>query len=129
MRGSVPRTRWMALTLLLACLGAAIREAPPIQVEAEGKTSFGVSLVLYDAPASSAHPGSSTWGGLSGSAIDGTSGAPPRLARRPAIPPREPSSGLLLRPNATPHRIDLRQGGGASLLGLPTAPANAPPGL
>jgi hypothetical protein len=120
MRGPGDRSRSMALALLLVCVGAVSYEPPPIPVESEGEFSF----VLADAAVASALPALSWTIALDRSA--GTSpkhgqgreqASAPDLALVP-FAPRDPRA-----PSSRPHQS------GAALLGLLTAPANAPPGF
>jgi hypothetical protein len=119
MRGPAGRTRSMALALFLMCVGAVRHEAPPIPVASEG----AASLVLAESPLASALP-ASAWT----VALDRATGTPPKLGRRrvqpsaPVLPVVAVTRGpVLAASTSTPPS-------GASLLGLPTAPANAPPG-
>lgn len=120
MRGPGDRSRSIALALLLVCVRAVSYEPPPIPVESEGEFSF----VLADASVASALPAFSWTIALDRSA--GTSAKHGRRRVQASAPdlPLVPSAPRDRRaPSSRPHQS------GAALLGLLTAPANAPPGF
>ncbi len=108
----------MALALLTLCVGALLHVTPPTLAA----TDAGPRVVLQSGPAAAALPGSS----MAGAAESGesTTPTPPRRHGTPTTR-HDVSARTLLHgptgPEVTPRRS------GASLLGLDSAPANAPP--
>lgn len=117
MRGPTLRTRSWALTLLLVCVGA-LYDMPP----APSGSAGDVSVVLQGATTSLALPAPSVT-----SAVESTSGSSPDKQRRhlgaPESAPLGPTGRTIHRPGA----VAPPSPSGGALLGLPFAPANAPP--
>ena len=112
------RTRWTALALLAACVGAVSQPAPSVLPGHDG----GPRLVLQSGPPAAAVP-VSTWAGVVEGG-DSSSPAPTNQTTRPGAGASWPSEALLQGPTE-PDLPVLRSGAG--LLGLSAVPANAPP--
>lgn len=118
MREAVKRARWMALTLVMVCVGALSYPAP----SAHSGPDVGPSFALQDGGTAVVVPTSSWTVILSA----GDASSPPRVRRsggRAAPRPTSPAHGV--RGPSTPEAEPVRSSG--SLLGLDAAPANAPP--
>ena len=118
MRGPNPRTRSLALVLLLVCAGAFWYGTPPIP----GGSAGEASLVQQVGTAAAAVPAAS-WTAT----IDGGRGHSPG----PSRPFHGMRSSVAVHGNVLARRPAARvhppSSSGSALLGLPFVPANAPP--
>jgi hypothetical protein len=111
-------TRSMALVLLLVCTGVLSFELPPIPNRSAGEAS----LAIQAGPTTAALPATSWTAPIEGG---GSSHEPvrSRAAERASYVQGTPGQVDRPRPIAPPRST------GIALLGLPFAPANAPPGV
>lgn len=118
MSETVRRTRGAALALFFIGAGVLALAAPSAQPGPAG----GARLVLQDVVPGTAAP-TSTWASVAESG-DSSSPRPERDGNRVGRR-AQPRTGALVRGPSDPELMVLRSG--AALLGLLTAPANAPP--
>jgi hypothetical protein len=118
MRGPTLRTRSRTLALVLVCVGALSYDMPPAPTGSAGE----VAVVLQVATTSLALPAPS-WT----AAVENTSGSSPDKERRHLKAPDSARTGPTGRAIHRPAAVAPPSSSGSALLGLPFAPANAPP--